>query len=210
MRKIAEFVDTFCKLAKIESLPNINELVTRMFAINDDLTMEGANWTHNLASALRILARVAKKPRKLEAVLEKFDPEDWIKRGDEPLKEISKLDEQLARDINSILYGMLLNPDFKEKLPSLVVKQPCKQCGIETSGDAYIRTDDGKEIVLCQSCALKHDQKNMGNSEFLERWAPEESKCEKCGYEGPFSESGECPICGPVKSNEPPPTWELN
>jgi hypothetical protein len=212
MRRIAELVDMFCKLAKIESLPNINQLVSRMFAINDDLSMEGANWTHNLASALRILGRVANKPRKLEAVLEKFDPEDWIKRGEEPLKEISKLDEPLARDIHAILYGMLINPDFKEKLPSLVAKQGCKGCGAETFGDAYVRYSKDDKVIapLCGSCAMEHDRKEMSDSEFLEQWAPD-YKCEKCGYSGHPPEVGDdCPICGPVETTTMRTTKDLN
>lgn len=202
MRRLAEFVNMFCKLAKIESLPNLKELVGKMFAVDSDLTPEGANWNHNLADVLKILVRVAKKPRKLEAVLERFDPEDWIKRGEEPLKEIAKLDEQLARDINAILYAMLMNPNFKDNLPSLIVQQPCKHCGIETSGNAFVRLEDGRESVLCESCAVKQDRKDMSTSEFLERWAPG-YKCEQCGYDGSEPEvGGKCPMCGGVGGND--------
>ncbi len=138
MKKIVEFVDMFCKLAEGRKLTNIKGLVGRMFEIDPSLSASSANWNHNLASVFRILVRVSGKPGKLEKILDKFDPEDWIKRGMNseawspvgvtsiaPIKEIEEKDEQLANDIRSTLYLIMLEPEtVREELSSPMPQQP--------------------------------------------------------------------------------------
>lgn len=82
----------------------LDRLQARMFEVDFHLSTDAANWNHNLAHYLRMLVKVAtRKPERLDAVLAKFNPQDWLERGVHAIEEINQLDPQLAKQILDLL-----------------------------------------------------------------------------------------------------------
>jgi len=71
----------------------------RMFAIDNQLPTEAANWNHNLAHALKTMDRLSARPEKLTRLMKTFDAAFWLNRNPKALAEIKTLDPRLARDI---------------------------------------------------------------------------------------------------------------
>ena len=98
LKKLAtnEIPDVFIKL---------KDLSQKMFEIDESLTEKSANWNHNLAHVFKTWVKIKKrKPDYLKKMLEKFDANDWLERGQEPLIEIKSEDSQLAEDIIDMIY----------------------------------------------------------------------------------------------------------
>lgn len=82
----------------------VEDIAKRMFAIDQRLTPEAANWNHNLASVFKMAGKTwRRRPERLGQVLSRFDSSDWQRRGDEALDEIEGWDHNLAADIRNVL-----------------------------------------------------------------------------------------------------------
>ena len=73
----------------------------RMFALDSQLSIEAANWNHNLAHAFK---QMSKHYSRIDKYLVRFNYEDWAgKRAEAPMIELAKLDSNLVEEVKSVL-----------------------------------------------------------------------------------------------------------
>jgi len=96
----------------------IMDIYKKMIEVDKKLTAEGANWNHNLANIFKIYVKVKERPEKLKRFISVWDEKDWLKRGDDSgaMKEISDLDEQLLKDIKSIMKQMTKTKEISNEI----------------------------------------------------------------------------------------------